>query len=248
MLKNLAKSKWMDFIGIGIVIIISILSGYLLETLNDVTHWGGWSIFVPFGIISIFNSCLSIMSTRLTTRMNNLGNILGVINAFLSGTIDYLLGNKAAIITYPVTFIVYMIAIKIWNNTDKNKTRKLPTGNKMTIFMSILLIATFIFSFVTNYIGFNGQTSIMYFVTSIVFSLSLTANILNAGKFTLQWKFWFIYNLAQLAKSLVQGNFANVGKYIYYIINALAGLDFWNAHDNKALKINTEKRTIKNGI
>ena len=236
MLEKLAKSKWMDLIGVGIVIVISILSGYLLETLNDVTHWGGWSIFVPFGIISIFNSCLSIMSTRLTTRMNNLGNILGIINAILSGMIDYLLGNKAAIITYPVTFVVYMFAIKVWTNTDKNKTRELPTGNKMTLFMAILLISTFAFSFATNYIGFNGEINLMYLITSIVFGLSLTANILNAGKFTLQWKFWFVYNLAQFAKSLVQGNFANVGKYIYYIINSLAGLDFWNARDKKVIE------------
>lgn len=69
MLQKIAKSKSFDLLGVLIVVAISIASGYLTETLADVTHWGHWTVFVPFGIISIINSILSIYSTRLTGRM-----------------------------------------------------------------------------------------------------------------------------------------------------------------------------------
>lgn len=193
MLQKIAKSKSFDLLGVLIVVAISIASGYLTETLADVTHWGHWTVFVPFGIISIINSILSIYSTRLTGRMNNLGNVVGIANVVLSGTIDYILGNQAAVITYPVTFILSLL-----------------------------------FSFGTNYIGWtNGLTDPLFWITVIAFGLSLGANVLNAMKFEMQWKFWVLYDFIQLAKAGIQGNFANIGKYVYYIINAIAALAFW---------------------
>ena len=44
-----------------------------------------------------------------------------------------------------------------------------------------------------------------------------------------------IYNIIQLIKALTQGNFANVGKYIFYILNAIGALLFWN--DKKEEKL-----------
>lgn len=96
MLQKIAKSKSFDLLGVLIVVAISIASGYLTETLADVTHWGHWTVFVPFGIISIINSILSIYSTRLTGRMNNLGNVVGIANVVLSGTIDYNSGKPGS--------------------------------------------------------------------------------------------------------------------------------------------------------
>ena len=52
MLQKIAKSKSFDLLGVLIVVAISIASGYLTETLADVTHWGHWTVFVPFGIRS----------------------------------------------------------------------------------------------------------------------------------------------------------------------------------------------------
>ena len=40
MLQKIAKSKSFDLLGVLIVVAISIASGYLTETLADVTHWG----------------------------------------------------------------------------------------------------------------------------------------------------------------------------------------------------------------
>ncbi|CAM2746249.1 nicotinamide mononucleotide transporter [Fructilactobacillus fructivorans] len=234
----LAKSKWFDLIGVGIVVVISIASGYLTENLADVTHWGGWAIFVPFGMISIVNSILSIYSTRLTGRMNNLGNIIGLINVVLSAFIDYVLGNKAAVVTYPVTFIIYTFAINKWMKTKKYQASRPFTGAKKWLVMTGILLGSFLFSFAANLVGWpSGFTHLLFWIVVIAFDLSLSANILNAMKLTVQWKYWFIYNLIQFLKAVVQGNFANVGKYIYYIINSIAALDFWEKPILKSSKI-----------
>ncbi|KXT75446.1 nicotinamide mononucleotide transporter [Streptococcus sp. DD12] len=227
MLHKLAQSKWFDLLGVAIVVGIALASGYLTETLADVVNWGPWTVFVPFGLISIGNSVLSIMSTRLTGRMSNVGNIVGIINVVLSGTIDYLLGNKAAIITYPVTFIIYTFAINKWMKTEKYEASRPLTGAKGLATMIAIFAGALIFSFATNYIGYAGQINLLFWVTTLAFGLSMGANVLNAMKLTMQWRFWFLYNLVQLVKALVQGNWANVGKYIYYIINSIAALSFW---------------------
>lgn len=233
MLNKIAKSKWFDLFGVLIVVAISISAGYLTENLDDVTHWGHWAMFVPFGLIGIINAGLSIMSTRLTGRLLNSGNIIGIINTILSGTIDYLLGNKAAILTYPITFIVYVVAIKHWQNTEKYKASKPLTGIKGILTIAGIFIATMIFSFATNYVGYQGSINSLFWLTTLIFGLSLGANILNAMKLSMQWPFWLVYNFIQLAKSLVQGNFANVGKYIYYIIAAVASLHLWTSTNDK---------------
>lgn len=186
-------------------------------------------MFVPFGLISIINAGLSIMSTRLTGRLMNSGNVVGIINTILSGTIDYLLGNKAAILTYPITFIVYVAAIKHWKNTKKYQASQPLTGFKGIATIISIFIGTFGFSFLTNYIGYRGSISSLFWLTTLIFGLSLGANILNAMKLSMQWPFWLVYNFIQLAKSFVQGNFANVGKYIYYIVAAVASLHLWTS-------------------
>lgn len=238
-LNIIATAKWMDFIGVLIVVISCIISGYLTETLKTVQPtWGTWTAFVPFGIISIFNTILSIMSTRLTSRMDNWGNIVGVVNAFLSGLIDWILGNSAAPITYPVTLIIYLFAIRKWKNSEKYKASKPLTGTKGKLVMILITLASLIFSALTNYIGFKSLTP-LYWLSTLVFGLSMSANILNAMKLSVQWSYWVVYDLVQLIKALVQQNFANVGKYIYYIITGVAGLDFWYKRTPKENKLIT---------
>lgn len=233
MLNKIAKSKWFDVFGVLIVVAISIGAGYLTENLNDVTHWGHWAMFVPFGLISIINAGLSIMSTRLTGRLLNSGNVSGIINTILSGTIDYLLGNKGAILTYPITFIVYAVAIKHWQNTEKFKASKPLTGLKGMLTIAGIFVVTMLFSFATNYIGYQGSINSLFWLTTLIFGLSLGANILNAMKLSMQWPFWLVYNFIQLVKSIVQGNFANTGKYIYYIVAAVASLHLWTSSDKQ---------------
>ena len=49
-----------------------------------------------------------------------------------------------------------------------------------------------------------------------------------------------MYNIVQLIKNAVQLNFANVGKYIYYIISMIAAYFYWNAR-NPQSDINSDK-------
>ena len=114
--ETIATAKWMDFIGVLIVAAVAVSAGYATETLGDVAKWAAaiGLAWLPFGLISIGNTVLSIMSTRLTGRMKYSGNVIGIINVVLSGAIDYILGNKAAIISYPVTFIIYLVALYVW--------------------------------------------------------------------------------------------------------------------------------------
>ena len=229
-----AKSKYADIFGVALVIAIAIASGYLGTSLAKYVDWGPITNFIPLGVISVINVGISMMSTRLTGRLSNIGNVLGIINTALSGAIDYILGNKAAIITYPVTFIVYTFAIRRWQNSERGKAMEPPTGAKGQLIISSIVVGSFAFSLIANYVGYGGKTSFLFWITTVVFGLSLSANILNALKLTMQWQFWFLYNTVQCIKALTQGNFANVGKYIFYIINSVAALLLWTRNGTAA--------------
>ena len=230
--ETVATAKWMDLIGVLIVITVAVSAGYATETLKQVMpQLGAWSLLVPFGLISIGNTVLSIMSTRLTGRMKYSGNVVGIINVVLSGAIDYILGNKAAPLSYSVTFIIYLVALYVWKKyADAHKAdlaAKPLQGTKKIIVMSLIFAFSFIFSFFINYIGFK-QINVLFILTWLVFALSLVSNILNAMKLSLQNSYWILYDVVQFVKAIVMGNWANVGKYIYYIISMIASWFYWN--------------------
>ena len=95
-----------------------------------------------------------------------------------------------------------------------------------------LVVLAFAFSYLTNYLGYQGNMNPHAYVTTVAFALSLVANGLNALKLSTQWTFWLFYNFVQLAKALIQGNFANVGKYLFYILNSLGALFIWKESEN----------------
>lgn len=168
-----------------------------------------------------------MLSTRFTGKLSKWGNYFGIVNTILSGAIDYILGNKAAIITYPVTFLIYTFAIKKWEASQEDRPNQM-SQKQVKLATIIISIIAFLFAFVTNYIGYEGKMNLLAYVTTIAFALSLIANALNALKLTTQWSFWLIYNFVQLTKAGIQGNFANIGKYIFYILNAIGALFVWN--------------------
>lgn len=231
-LKLFATSKWFDLLGVALVVGIAIASGYLNSRLDKFVDWGPWTALVPFGLISVTNVGISMLSTRFTGKLSKWGNYLGIVNTVLSGVIDYILGNKAAIITYPVTFLIYTLAIKKWEASQEGKPNQM-SQKQLIVVATILTIVAFIFAFATNYIGYGGNMNPLAYITTIAFGLSLVANALNALKLSTQWSFWLIYNLVQLAKAGIQGNFANVGKYIFYIVNSLGALFVWNEDERK---------------
>ncbi|HHX7737397.1 TPA: nicotinamide mononucleotide transporter [Streptococcus pneumoniae] len=209
------------------VVGIAIASGYLNSRLHKFVDWGLWTALVPFGLISVTNVGISMLSTRFTGKLSKWGNYFGIVNTILSGAIDYILGNKAAIITYPVTFLIYTFAIKKWKASQEGRPNQM-SQKQVKLAPIIISIIAFLFAFVTNYIGYGGKMNLLAYVTTIAFALSLIANALNALKLTTQWDFWLIYNFVQLTKAGIQGNFANIGKYIFYILNAIGALFVWN--------------------
>lgn len=206
---------------------IAIASGYLNSRLDKFVDWGPWTALVPFGLISVTNVGISMLSTRFTGKLSKWGNYFGIVNTILSGAIDYILGNKAAIITYPVTFLIYTFAIKKWEASQEGRPNQM-SQKQLKLAAIIISIIAFLFAFVTNYIGYGGKMNLLAYVTTIAFALSLIANAFNALKLTTQWGFWLIYNFVQLTKAGIQGNFANIGKYIFYILNAIGALFVWN--------------------
>ena len=226
-LKIFATSKWFDLFGVTLVVGIAIASGYLNSRLDKFVDWGPWTALVPFGLISVTNVGISMLSTRFTGKLSKWGNYFGIVNTILSGAIDYILGNKAAIITYPVTFLIYTFAIKKWEASQEGRPNQM-NQKQVKLAAIIISIIAFLFAFVTNFIGYGGKMNLLAYVTTIAFALSLIANAFNALKLTTQWGFWLIYNFVQLTKAGIQGNFANIGKYIFYILNAIGALFVWN--------------------
>ncbi|VTD47305.1 Nicotinamide mononucleotide transporter [Streptococcus pneumoniae] len=222
------------------VVGIAIASGYLNSRLDKFVDWGSWTALVPFGLISVTNVGISMLSTRFTGKLSKWGNYFGIVNTILSGAIDYILGNKAAIITYPVTFLIYTFAIKKWEASQEGRPNQM-SQKQVKLAAIIISIITFLFAFVTNYIGYEGKMNLLAYVTTIAFALSLIANALNSLKLTTQWGFWLIYNFVQLTKAGIQGNFANIGKYIFYILNAIGALFVWNDEEVRYIEGNSTK-------
>ncbi|HET1213039.1 TPA: nicotinamide mononucleotide transporter [Streptococcus pneumoniae] len=219
---------------------MAIASGYLNSRLDKFVDWGPWTALVPFGLISVTNVGISMLSTRFTRKLSKWGNYFGIVNTILSGAIDYILGNKAAIITYPVTFLIYTFAIKKWKASQEGRPNQM-SQKQVKLAAIIISIIAFLFAFVTNYIGYEGKMNLLAYVTTIAFALSLIANALNALKLTTQWGFWLIYNFVQLTKAGIQGNFANIGKYIFYILNAIGALFVWNDEEVRYIEGNSNK-------
>ncbi|MDG7464068.1 Uncharacterised protein [Streptococcus pneumoniae] len=161
------------------VVGIAIASGYLNSRLDKFVDWGLWTALVPFGLISVTNVGISMLSTRFTGKLSKWGNYFGIVNTILSGAIDYILGNKAAIITYPVTLLIYTFAIKKWKASQEGRPNQM-SQKQVKLAAIIISIIAFLFAFVTNYIGYGGKMNLLAYVTTIAFALSLIANALNA--------------------------------------------------------------------
>ena len=94
-------------------------------------------------------------------------------------------------------------------------------------------ILAIIISVGSNWIGYGFNMSTLAWVTTVAFALSLIANFYNMLKLTAQYQFWLVYNFVQLAKAFVQGNYANVGKYVFYIVNSIGALILWNDEEEE---------------
>ncbi len=222
-IKQVTNSKYLDVIGLVIVLIGSIVLGYHKTEIP--IHFNNSTYDFPLGIFSILNVGFSMMSTRLVTKKNNLGNLIGTINTALSGTIDFLLGNAAAILTYPISFVGNYIAYRFWkkkkflNSIDAIFYRNLGFG----MVLSLLL----------NYLGFTYFSDKpidwkLFFAIAIPAGISFGGTFNNSRMYPDNWFMWQLYNLSKIVQSVIILNIANTIKYIFYFFNAIIGYITWN--------------------
>ncbi len=232
-IKSITNSTYLDFIGLAIVITASIVLGYH-NTEYKFSFQGKNYVFF-LGYVSIVNTGLSMIGNRLVTKRNNIGNFLATCNTFLSGSIDYLLGNIGAILTYPVTFIGNYLVFRAWK--------------KSTVLRSIdfifyrNLILGFAFSLVLNYIAFKYLSDKpidwrLFFAIAIPAGLTFGGTFNTARMYPDNWFMWQIYNLTKLIQNLLQMNIANCAKYIFYFFNAIIGYITWD--DDKKIESNSK--------
>lgn len=227
-IKKITNSTYLDFIGLAIVLAASLTLGYH-NTELDFTFQGTKYVFF-LGYVSIVNTGLSMIGNRLVTKKNNFGNLITTCNTFLSGSIDYLLGNAGAILTYPVSFIGNYLVFKAW------KKSKMLRSIDFIFYRNILL--GFFFSILLNYIAFKyiAQTPIDW---KLFFAIAIPAGITFGGTFNTarmypdNWFLWQFYNLTKIVQNILLMNVANVAKYAFYFFNAIIGYITWN-DDKKA--------------
>lgn len=227
-IKKITNSTYLDFIGLAIVLAASLTLGYH-NTKIDFTFQGTKYVFF-LGYVSIVNTGFSMIGNRLVTKKNNFGNLITTCNTFLSGSIDYLLGNAGAILTYPVSFIGNYLVFKAW------KKSQILRSIDFIFYRNILL--GFFFSILLNYIAFKyiAQTPIDW---KLFFAIAIPAGITFGGTFNTarmypdNWFLWQFYNLTKIIQNILLMNVANVAKYAFYFFNAIMGYITWN-DDKKA--------------
>ena len=189
------------------------------DQFNELLSQGG----IPLGYFSMGAAVLSVLSGRFTAKQNNLGNVLGIIISVTSGTLDYLFGNHSAIITYPVTFLVASFSTYKWSTGIK--IRKIDTQ------YYVILLGALLLAFGLVHLGFHlfgGKTGMVFRNSvALIFGLSLAGNISNAFKYEETWFNWMAYNILNLIKNKLQMNYANVVKYIFYMIGAVITYFDW---------------------
>ena len=230
-IKSITNSNYLDIIGLIIVISASIALGYH-NTEYNFSFQGKNYVFL-LGYVSIVNTGLSMIGNRLVTKKINFGNFVTTCNTFLSGSIDYLLGNKGAILTYPVSFVANYLVFNTWK-----KSRVLRSVD-FIFYRNIVL--GFFFSLVLNYIAFKylSEKEIDW---KLFFAIAIPAGITFGGTFNTarmypdNWFMWQFYNITKLIQNLLMMNIANVAKYSFYFFNAIIGYITWNDDKKKALK------------
>ncbi|MQP51198.1 hypothetical protein GFJ95_00005, partial [Flavobacterium sp. LMO9] len=183
------------------------------------------------GYFSIINTCLSMMATRLVTKKNNIGNLISTCNTLLSGSIDYLLGNIGAILTYPISFFGNYFAFRIW--------KKKQYLNSIDVIFFRNMAIGLLLSFVLNYIAFTSFSD-KAIDWKLFFAIAIPAGISFGGTFNIgrmypdNWINWQVYNLFKIIQNIMLMNIANTAKYVFYMFNAILGYITWK--DDKKMQ------------
>jgi nicotinamide mononucleotide transporter len=164
------------------------------------------------------------MSARLICKQSNWGNIIGIFTTVCVCLIDYLLGNKSAIITYPLTFLISIYGSIKWFKGVHIKKRD--------YFYYLLVVVGLIVGYMLTYLGFyvfdssiswydTTSSKLLFHSIAMTFGLSLVSNMATAFKYEETWLGWLIYDLLQIIKNILLLNWANLGKYVFYVVNVV---------------------------
>ena len=236
-LRKITHSKYIDVFGAVLILGVCLYRNFH----ETIYHNGGIQFGIPFselgdyiakgafplGFLSIAGAMFSLLSTRLMVRQQNFGNVIWIFTTINSGTIDYLLGNTSAILTYPITFGLALLSTKKWYGGERIKKAD-------TLYFALSALA-FVVSYSLVYLGFYLFPSATDVVSpffkhsiAIIFGISLIGNVGIAFKYEESFFVWFIYNIMQLLKNALQGNIANVVKYVFYMGNAILTYFDWS--------------------
>lgn len=231
LIKSITNSNYLDFIGLFVVITASIVLGYH-KTVYNFSFQGKNYIFF-LGYVSILNTGFSMMGNRLLTKKNNLGNLITTCNTFLSGSIDFLLGNKGAALTYPISFFANFWVFRSW------KKSTLLRSIDRIFYRNIAL--GFVLSLVLNYIAFrtfsdNAIDWKLFFAVAIPAGITFGGTFNTARMYPDNWFIWQLYNLTKIVQNLMLLNIANTAKYSFYFFNAILGYITWQDDKKKQRK------------
>lgn len=239
-LRKLVHSKYLDLFAVAIILTVS-LSLHYHQTFYyqgkahsgvPLSEWGNLlrNGAFPLGIFSTIVACFSMLSTRFVGKQSNTGNVIGILTTISVCIIEFLLGNKSAVITYPVTFFITIFATVKWSRGEKIKP-------KDTLYY-IMLVAGIILGYALVFVGFylfdhtfgwysDFKSKLLFHTLSLTFGISLAANTASALKYQETWINWFVYNLIQIVKKILLKDWATVGKYLFYIFNSIITFFDW---------------------
>lgn len=218
-LKNFLESIYMDIFGVALVIGVSIALGFHTTEVDG----------LPIGIFSTVGAGVSMMVTRLVTKRNNIGNLIGLTTAVNSAFVDYYLGNEAAILTYPISFLGAGASYLFW----KRRPNRVPRKIDYIFFVNVGV--AFILAIVLNYIGFTdflqgsleGKMS-KFAVTTVITGITYSGILNTPRMYADAWASWQVYNVLKLYQNILFGNVAYVAKYIFYLFNASLAWFVWH--------------------
>ena len=218
-LQEITESKWMDALGVLLVLLISFALGFHKTVRQD----------IPIGIFSTFGAAGSMMVTRLVTKRNNIGNLIGLLTAVNSAFVDYYLGNDAAFLTYPISFIGAGVSYLYW----KRRKDRIPRKIDAIYFLNIAI--AFALGIALNYVGFTdflraplGANTAKFTITAIITGITYSGILNTPRMYADSWASWQVYNVLKLYQNVLFGNIAYVAKYAFYLINATLAWVVWH--------------------
>lgn len=219
-LQRFTESVSLDVLGVAVVVTASIAMGYHKTVIDG----------IPIGVLSTVGAAFSMMATRLVTKRNNMGNLIGILATVNTTIVDYYLGNQAALLTYPVSFFGNIASFWFWRKKGNRTPRKFDYWYFVNASIAIVM------ALVLNYVGFTGYLShelasedrAKFWITTAITALTFSGTLNMPRMYADTWAFYEVYNSLKLYQNFLFGNIAYVAKYIFYLINALLGWLVWH--------------------